>query len=68
VSGKPTKLPKSQEQVAFRLPSELVARVDAYAEAIAATVPGVRITRADAVRALLTKALDEHDDRGKRRR
>ena len=45
------------QQVAFRLEEDLLARVDAHAEKMAAMMPGVNVTRADAVRALLTQAL-----------
>jgi hypothetical protein len=45
-------------QVAFRFPEELVERLDAYAEQRATELRGVRVTRADAVRALLEEGLD----------
>lgn len=47
------------EQVAFRLPKALVARLDAYAARLADEQPGMSFTRTDVVRVLLTKALDE---------
>ena len=47
------------KQVAFRLPVELVGRLDAFAERIQNESPGLRVTRADAARLLLTRALDE---------
>jgi Arc/MetJ-type ribon-helix-helix transcriptional regulator len=43
-------------QVAFRLPVELVAKLD-EAAAAAKGFPGVRVTRSDVVRALLVDAL-----------
>jgi hypothetical protein len=43
---------------AFRLPPELLARIDAYAERLRQEAPWADATRADAVRALLTAALD----------
>ena len=46
-------------QTAFRLPEGLLARVDAYAEQLKAERPGLPATRADAVRVLLTLALDQ---------
>ena len=46
-------------QVAFRLDERLVARVDAYAVQLGHDQPGLTFTRADAVRLLLTRALDE---------
>ncbi|MEY4550654.1 MAG: hypothetical protein RL685_6849 [Pseudomonadota bacterium] len=47
------------QQTAFRLPTELLARLDAYAARLRFEQPGVNVTRADAVRLLLTRALDE---------
>jgi hypothetical protein len=44
---------------AFRIPDDLIGRVDAYAEALQAETRWRRVTRADAVRALLVRALDE---------
>ena len=44
-------------QVAFRFTPELVARIDEHVRRLEARIPGVRVTRADAVRALLTFAL-----------
>lgn len=46
------------QQVAFRLPAPLVARLDAHAAKMSAEQPGMTFTRADAVRTLLTRALD----------
>ena len=45
-------------QVGFRLPADLVKRIDAYAARIANENPGLEVTRALAVKALLTQALD----------
>jgi hypothetical protein len=45
-------------QVGFRLPTDLVKRIDAYAARIANENPGLEVTRALAVKALLTQALD----------
>lgn len=50
-------MPEPTRQVAFRFPAELVARIDAFAARIADQNPGLEITRADAVRVLLEKAL-----------
>ena len=56
-------------QVAFRLPVELVERLDAFAEQMKAESPGLRVTRADAARLLLTRALDASEKkRGKQRK
>lgn len=46
-------------QTAFRLPSALVERLDAYAERLRQNVPGVRISRADVVRLVLGRGLDQ---------
>ena len=54
-------------QLAFRLPGALVARVDAYAKRLNAATPGLDVTRTDAVRALLTQALDRVEGKGKGR-
>lgn len=53
--GRPSKLGESV-QVAFRLPLDLVARLDAYAQTLAA--PGLFVSRADAARVLMLKGLD----------
>ncbi len=45
-------------QLGFRLPADLVKRIDAYAARIATENPGLEVTRALAVKALLTQALD----------
>lgn len=52
---------------AFRLPPELIARIDAYAERLQREAPWSNATRADAVRALLTHALDHLEPSGRRR-
>jgi len=45
-------------RLAIRLEPALLARVDAYAESIAAAVPGMKASRSDAVRALLIRGLE----------
>lgn len=47
-----------QIQVAFRLPPELIERIDAHATRMSTQHPGLTFTRADAARTLLTQALD----------
>ncbi len=44
-------------QVAFRLPEELLARIDAEAQRLAAETPGWTPTRTDVVRILLERGL-----------
>ena len=51
-------------QVAFRLPEELLERIDAYADRLSKATPGLTITRADAARMLLTQALDAAEPQG----
>lgn len=53
VSNEPT------QQTAFRLPVSLLGRLDHHVEHLRAEQPGMNITRADVVRLLLTRALDE---------
>jgi ribosomal protein S9 len=45
-------------QAAIRFPLELVGRIDAFREAVATVNPGVKVSRSDAVRMLVTRALD----------
>jgi hypothetical protein len=47
------------QQVAFRLSLSLLKRVDRHAERLRREAPWSNANRADAVRALLTSALDE---------
>lgn len=46
---------------AFRLPSDLMKRLDRHAERLRSEQPGLRVTRADALRMLLNEALDEKE-------
>ena len=52
---------KQTTQVAFRLPTELLERVDRFKQALAERTPGIDPSRADAVRILLTHALSSHE-------
>ena len=54
-------------QAAFRLPDHLIARLDRHAERMSKEHPGLEFSRADAVRTLLTRALDEVELGDKRR-
>ena len=45
-------------QVAFRLPDKLIERLDRHVMRMNAENPGLEFSRADAVRSLLTRALD----------
>ena len=52
--------------LAFRLPPELVARLDAYVDKLKSQNPaGLHVTRGDAARILLTKALDAEAEPGR---
>jgi hypothetical protein len=55
---------ESNTQVAFRLADRLLARVDRHAKRMSKGQRGVVFTRVDAVRDLLTRALDvvENDE------
>lgn len=44
--------------VPFRIPAELVRRLDRHAQRLNKETPGLTLTRADALRLLLTQALD----------
>lgn len=62
---------ESTTQVAFRLPDELLKRLDRHAERMRELQPGVNVSRTDVVRVLLTRALDQaevdaHPKRAKR--
>jgi hypothetical protein len=46
-------------QLVVRLPGALVGRVDAFAARMRSELPGLRFARAEAVRVLLTRALDQ---------
>lgn len=53
------------EQVAFRLPKDLVKRLDDCVERMAKAQPGMNITRTDAVRVLLMRALGDDEAKTK---
>lgn len=57
-------------QLVVRLPQALVERLDAYAERMREELPGAKFKRAEAVRVLLTRALDtiERSERRRRKR
>jgi Arc/MetJ-type ribon-helix-helix transcriptional regulator len=55
--GRPPK-GRNMMNVAHRLPEELVARLDRHVERLVAQAPGMVFNRSDAVRVLLTQALD----------
>lgn len=55
----------NDSQLVVRLPSALVERVDAFAERMRAELPGTRFARAEAVRVLLSRALDQGKPAGR---
>jgi hypothetical protein len=56
----------NDSQLVVRLPASLVARVDDFAEQMRSELPGTRFARAEAVRVLLTRALDQARPKAKR--
>lgn len=56
-AGKPS--PGNDRQLVVRLPAALVRRVDQFAERMRSELPGTRFARAEAVRVLLTRALNQ---------
>lgn len=58
-TGNSTKLKKSPQ--ALRLPDDLLARVDAYAERLEAEIH-VSVSRSDAIRRLLVLGLEDAED------
>lgn len=57
----------AQSHVTFRLPAELLDKVDAYAEHLAAET-GLPVKRADALRMLITKGLQLRQEEEKHKR
>ena len=56
------------EQLAFRLDAALTKRLAAFTNAKAAETPGLRFTRADAIRVLLEQGLEQAGFGAKARR
>jgi hypothetical protein len=56
----------NDSQLVVRLPATLVSRVDGFAEQMRAELPGTRFARAEAVRVLLSRALDQLGPRARR--
>ena len=52
--------------VAFRLDEKLLRRLDAYAKKMGSVTPGVEFSSVDAVRFLLTHALNDLEKRTKK--
>ncbi len=47
------------KQMGLRLPEELVVRLDRYLDKLREDLPGVELTRTDAIRTLLEKGLQQ---------
>lgn len=60
-----TKPAPAMQVVPFRLPDQLVRRLDRHAERLRAEQPGMRVTRADVVRVLLERGLDAAEKGGR---
>ena len=52
-----------KQQTAFRLPPPLIAKLDRIADQLATEHPGLVLTRADVVRMLLTRAVEQEEAR-----
>jgi hypothetical protein len=60
--GRPRKLPKEKTLVGLELPDEMVAGYERWLAELQRTVPGGSgISRADLMRDVLARALDEHE-------
>ena len=59
----PTKKPKPEANVmyTFRLAPSLVARLDTHAARLSTATPGVTLSRTDALKIIVTSALDAAD-------
>lgn len=64
-SASRTPAPGNDSQLVVRLPAALVERVDQFAERMRAELPGTRFARAEAVRVLLTRALNQDHAKAK---
>lgn len=54
---------RNDKQRSIRLPSSLWGRVDGWIEDFNQANPGIAVTHSDAIRTLLTRALDAEDQR-----
>ena len=60
--GRPRK-PETMDTLAVRIPDDLVERIDNYCDRLHADLPGLNISRADAIRQLITVGLREEGKR-----
>lgn len=56
--------PDGTTQLNVNLPTEVMERLDAWLESLNSKPAGPRWTRTDIVRTVLTRALDEHGEKG----
>ena len=60
--GRPRKI-ETMDTLAVRLPDDLVERIEKYCERLKADLPGFNVSRADAVRQLLTIGIQAEETR-----
>ena len=60
--GRPKKL-ETMDALAVRIPDNLVERIDRYSNYLITDLPGLNISRADAIRQLITVGLQEEEMR-----
>ena len=63
VRTKPVKPPTDDDKVitaSFRVPGSLLVKLDDYATEMMRKTPGLNLTRSDALRVLVNKALEDH--------
>ncbi len=58
---------KANVMYTFRLQPSLIARLDAHAERLSAATPGLTISRTNALRIIVTSALDTAERKAKER-
>lgn len=56
------------QQAAFRLPIDLLKRLDRHVKRLQEASPGMNVSRTDAVRLLLTSGLDQAEEQAGRRK
>jgi len=59
--GRPKKV-SSMDTLAVRLPKDLITKIDLYVSQLQEDFPGLNITRADAIRQLLTTGLSSETE------
>ena len=59
--GRPRTLGEGSQQITIRLPRDLLERLDRHVDRVRGEQPGLSVTRADAARMLLIRALPPDD-------